>query len=448
MREQDSNLLHSHLPSLPSMPRACLKRHSTIGLNSSRKEKNHCSWSTVNDLILHIEDMSANKGLVCLQDYEQYAHQNLDKNALDYYRSGAGDEYSLELNRTSFKSYRIRPCCLVDVSSVDVSTQVLGTCVSLPVGISPTAMQRMAHPDGECATARVSDKYPTTATSKVMCNKDWGVFAAAGDAGTVFILSTLSTSSVEEVSAAAPHTTKWFQLYIYKDRELTEKLVKRVEDAGYQALVLTVDAPVFGIRRSDVRNKFKLPPHLTLANFKGLHATDVTESKGGSGINEYVLSLFDPALSWEDINWLKSITKLPIILKGILTAQDAVRGVDAGAAAILVSNHGARQIDSTPASIEVLPEVVKAVGGRVEVYLDGGVRQGTDIFKALALGAKMVFVGRPALWGLTHSGQQGVKNILDILKWELETTFSLTGCNSVQNIRPCMVVHKSFYHKL
>ncbi|XP_063224291.1 uncharacterized protein LOC134532051 [Bacillus rossius redtenbacheri] len=369
--------------------------------------------------------MAADRGLVCLQDYERHAHRHLDRNALDYYRSGAGDEYSLGLNQTSFRSYRIRPRCLVDVSRVDLSARALGAAVSLPVGISPTAMQRMAHPDGECATAR-----------------------AAGEAGTVFILSTLSTSSVEEVAAAAPDTTKWFQLYIYKDRELTRQLVKRVEAAGFRALVLTVDAPVFGIRRSDVRNQFKLPPHLTLANFTGLHATDVNESKGGSGINEYVLSLFDPALCWDDVAWLKSITKLPIVLKGILTAQDAVRGVDAGAAAIMVSNHGARQVDSTPATIEALPEVARAVGGRAEVYLDGGVRQGTDVFKALALGARMVFLGRPALWGLAHSGQRGVRSILDIVRWELETTFSLTGCNSVQSIRPCMVVHKSFYHKL
>ncbi|KAJ8897213.1 hypothetical protein PR048_002559 [Dryococelus australis] len=344
---------------------------------------------------------------------------------------------------------RIRPRCLNDVSRVELSTCVLGQRVSLPVGISPTAMQGMAHPDGECASAK-----------------------AASDAGAVYILSTLSTCSIEEVATAAPLAIKWFQLYIYKDRvsalcatgtsserrgaavvqwldysppatpefshveilpddatgrELTLELVRRVERAGFTVLVLTVDAPIFGIRRCIVRNEFKLPSHLRLANFTGDCATEICDSKGGSGINEYALSLFDPKLTWEDVKWLKSITKLPIVLKGILTAEDAIKGADLGVAAIFVSNHGGRQVDGAPAAIEALPEVVRAVGDKVEVYMDGGVTQGTDVFKALALGARMAFVGRPALWGLAHSGERGVANVLSILQWELETTFQLTG---------------------
>nr|CAD7432566.1 unnamed protein product [Timema monikensis] len=373
---------------------------------------------------------------ICVDEYEQYALRHLDKNALDYYKSGAGDEITLGQNKTAFNRLLIRPRCLRDVSQCDASTTVLGNKVAMPVGVSPTAMQRMAHPDGECANAK-----------------------AAGAMGTIFILSTLSTSSIEEVAAAAPSTIKWFQLYIYKDRDVTRQLVERAERANFKALVLTVDASLFGIRRSDVRNKFTLPPHLTLANFTNEKATDVNKSKKGSGINEYVSSLFDSKITWEDVKWLKRITKLPIVLKGILTAEDAVIGADLGVAAILVSNHGARQVDTTPASIEALPEIVRAVEGRVEVYLDGGVRGGTDVFKSLALGARMVFMGRPPLWGLVHSGQEGVQDVLAIVKWEFDTTLALTGsyshdnerikrCRSISDIRKEMVVHKLYYSKL
>ncbi|XP_063235286.1 2-Hydroxyacid oxidase 1-like isoform X2 [Bacillus rossius redtenbacheri] len=328
------------------------------------------------------DKMAADTGLVCLQDYEQHALSRLDKNALDYYRCGAGEEDSLQLNRTCFKRLRIRPRCLRDVSLLDLSTSVLGATVALPVGIAPTAMQSMAHSDGELASAR-----------------------AAEEAGAIFVLSTLSTSSIEEVASAAPNAVKWFQLYIYRDRELTRELVRRAEWAGYKALVLTVDAPVFGNRRCIARDHFQLPSHLR-------------------------------------------ITQLPIVLKGVLTAEDAVKGADAGAAAILVSNHGGRQVDGAPAAIEALPEVARAVGDRVEVYMDGGVTQGTDVFKALALGARMVFIGRPALWGLAHSGKRGVCNVLSILRRELEITFQLTGCASVVDVSSKMVVHESSYYKL
>ncbi|XP_021935507.1 peroxisomal (S)-2-hydroxy-acid oxidase GLO5 isoform X2 [Zootermopsis nevadensis] len=311
-----------------------------------------------------------------------------------------------------------------DVSCRDQSTTVLGTKVAMPIGIAPTAMQRMAHPDGECGNAR-----------------------AVGAMGGVFILSTLSTSSIEEVGAAAPNTVKWFQLYIYNDRDVTRKLVKRAEQTNFRALVLTVDAPVFGIRIADIRNKFTLPPHLSLANFEGIKATGV-KSESDSGINEYVKKLFDQSVTWDDVRWLKSITQLPLILKGILTADDAAIAAGLGVAAILVSNHGARQVDFTPASIEVLPEIVKAVNGQCEVYLDGGIRQGTDVFKALALGAKMVFMGRPALWGLACGGEDGVKSILSIIKNELDSVMGLTGCATLEDIKKEMVVHESHYSHL
>ncbi|PSN47506.1 Peroxisomal (S)-2-hydroxy-acid oxidase GLO5 [Blattella germanica] len=316
----------------------------------------------------------------------------------------------------NFHRLRIRPRFMRDVSRRDQSTVVLGSRLSMPVGIAPTAMQKMAHPEGECANARGE------AEAVVMYNSIFVFPTAVGEMGGVFILSTLSTSSLEEVAAAAPKTNKWFQLYIYNDREVTQKLVHRAENAGFKALVLTVDAPI-------------------LANFQGNKATDVNKSESGSGIGEYVKKLFDQTLTWEDVKWLKRITKLPLVLKGILTAEDAVIAVDLGAEAILVSNHGARQI-------EALPEIVKAVNGRCEVYLDGGVRQGTDVFKALALGAKMVFMGRPALWGLTTDGEDGVKAILNIMKTELDSVMALTGCSSVKDIKKDMIVHESYYSRL
>ncbi|XP_019887757.1 peroxisomal (S)-2-hydroxy-acid oxidase GLO1 isoform X1 [Ooceraea biroi] len=304
---------------------------------------------------------------VCIQDYEKYALEHLPPSVRDYYKSGAGDEYSVKWNREAFKNYRIRPRFLRDVSKRDISTTVLGQKVSMPVGVAPTAMQRMAHPDGECANAR-----------------------AAQAAGTIFILSTISTSSIEEVAKAAPDCIKWFQLYVYTDRNLTVNLIRRAERAGFKALVLTIDAPLFGDRRADLRNKFALPGHLRFANFEGDLSQRINVAKSGSGLNEYVTALFDASLSWDDVKWLKRITTLPIILKGILTAEDACLAVESGIDGIVVSNHGARQIDSVPATIEALPEISKAVGDKVEVYMDGGITQGIDVIKALALGAKMV----------------------------------------------------------
>ncbi|KAK2583749.1 hypothetical protein KPH14_009662 [Odynerus spinipes] len=271
---------------------------------------------------------------------------------------------------------------------------------------------------------------------------------AAEAAGTIFILSTISTSSIEEVAEAAPRCIKWFQLYVYSDRSVTLNLVRRAEKAGFKALVLTVDAPIFGDRRADLRNKFSLPQHLRLANFEGDLSSRVTIARMGSGLNEYVSDLFDASLSWKDIAWLKSITKLPIVLKGILTAEDALLSVTHGAAAIVVSNHGARQIDGIPATIEVLPEIVNAVKGKIEIYMDGGITQGTDVFKALALGANMVFIGRPMLWGLSHNGEKGALKILQLLKREIDSVFALTGCRTVKDITRDMVVHESRYSHL
>ncbi|XP_058802708.1 uncharacterized protein LOC131670799 [Phymastichus coffea] len=362
---------------------------------------------------------------VCIKDFEKHALDNLTPAVRDYYKSGAGDEDTLKWNRSAFKKLRIRARVLRDVSKRDIGTTALGERVSMPLGVSPTAMQRMAHPDGECANAK-----------------------AVQAADTVFILSTLSTSSIEEVAAAAPRAIKWFQLYVYFDRGVTLDLIRRAERAGFKALVLTVDTPLFGDRRLDIRNKFALPAHLKFANFEGHLSDKINRSEDGSGLNEYTNDLFDDSLSWDDVDWLRSVTELPIVLKGILTAEDAVIGVERGASAILVSNHGARQIDGVPASIEALPEVAKAVGDRVEVYMDGGITQGTDVFKALALGAKMVFFGRPMLWGLTCAGEQGARAVLEMMRREITLAFALAGCSNVKEVTRDMVEHESTYSRL
>ncbi|XP_041974540.1 hydroxyacid oxidase 1 [Aricia agestis] len=363
---------------------------------------------------------------ISIKDLEDAALEVLPKATRDYYKSGATDEFTLAENKRAFQRIRIRPKCLVGIKGCELKTTVLGETVSMPIAIAPSAMQRMAHPDGETANVK-----------------------AAQTKGVVYTLSTISTSSIEEVAEAAPNALKWFQLYIYNDREITKKLVQRAEKAGFKALLLTVDTPLFGVRRADVRNKFNLPKHLNLANFEGDMSTKIHESGEGSGLNHYVSGLFDKGLTWDAIKWLKSITKLPIVAKGVLRGDDAVRAVEAGCAAVLVSNHGARQLDGVPATIEALPEVVSALRGRdVEVYMDGGVSTGTDVYKALAIGAKMVFVGRPALWGLAVGGQAGVEKMLDIFRSELEYTLQLAGTPDVAQVTRDMVKHESEYAKL
>ncbi|KAG6800896.1 hydroxyacid oxidase 1 [Apis mellifera caucasica] len=270
----------------------------------------------------------------------------------------------------------------------------------------------------------------------------------AQGAGTIYILSTISTSSIEEVAEAAPNAIKWFQLYIYKDRNVTINLVGRAERAGFKAIVLTVDAPLFGDRRADIRNKFSLPHHLRLGNFQGKLSTKINNAESGSGLSEYVMNLFDASLTWDDIKWLKSITKLPIILKGILTPEDAKLAIENGISAIIVSNHGARQVDSIPATIEALPEIVKAVNGKLEIYMDGGIRQGIDVFKALALGAKMVFTARPLLWGLSYGGERGARAVLEVFRKEIDVAFALTGCATVNDVTKDMIQHESYYSHL
>lgn len=344
---------------------------------------------------------------VNVREYEAHAYEHLPKNAFDYYASGAMDMITLRENRAAFERLRLRPRIMRDVSKVNIATKVLGIPVSSPICVAPTAMQKMACHEGEMDTARGCSRTKTLMT-----------------------LSSWSTTALEDVQDAAPDMSKWFQLYIYKDRVVTEDLVRRAERAGYKALAVTVDAPVLGRREADVRNRFKLPSHLTMGNFVGkggAHAQGTKDGGKDSGLASYVASLIDRTLNWDDIRWLRSISKLPIVVKGVMSGEDATVALEAGVDAIWVSNHGARQLDTCAATIELLPEIVRAVNGRCEVYIDGGITRGTDCFKALALGATAVFIGRPVLWGLAHSGADGVENVLNLLQAEFEQCMMLMG---------------------
>jgi 4-hydroxymandelate oxidase len=342
-----------------------------------------------------------------LFELEALAHAKLTKNAFDYYASGAHDEITLRENIAAWQRLVVHYRTLVDVGTRDASTTALGRRVSMPVLIAPTAFHKMAHPDGELATAR-----------------------AAGAAGTIMILSSLSNTAVEDVVKAASGPI-WFQLYVYKDRKATEAVVARAEAAGCEALVLTVDAPFLGTRERDVRNRFALPSGLSVENMVPSGYGGLARPAADSGLAAYVAELLDPSMSWKDLAWLESITKLPILVKGVVRADDARRAVENGASGIVVSNHGGRQLDTSPATADVLGRIADAVAGRCEIYVDGGVRRGTDVIKALALGARAVLIGRPVLWSLAIDGQRGVETVLGMLKKEIDLAMALAGCASV-----------------
>ncbi|KAJ1973531.1 hypothetical protein H4R35_004071 [Dimargaris xerosporica] len=368
---------------------------------------------------------------VCLDDFEAAARTKLGQSAWDYYATGANDMQTMHDNRLAFSRLRLRPRVLRDASTVSTTTSLLGRSIASPICIAPSAMQRMADPAGEEATAKA---------------------AAAFDTG--MVLSTYSTTALEQViHHSNGHNLYWFQLYLYQDRAVSQELIQRAERAGYQALVLTVDTPVIGRRLADARNKFQLPRPWHLANFpKDLQIVTASERAAllANGIgddappidNKTLSNRTDAGLTWaECIPWLRNVTRLPIILKGILTREDAELAVLHGCNGIIVSNHGGRQLDGVLAAIDALPEVVAAVRGRIEVYMDGGIRKGTDVFKALALGAKAVFLGRPVLWALAYNGEQGVKDMLRILQDELELAMALCGCTTIEAITPQYLQH-------
>jgi isopentenyl diphosphate isomerase/L-lactate dehydrogenase-like FMN-dependent dehydrogenase len=338
-----------------------------------------------------------------VDDFAEAARARLEPGAYGYFAGGAGDEHTLRANSAAFTRWELMPRVLVDVGSVSAATTVLGTEVALPVLVAPTAFQRLADPEGELAMAR----------------------AAAG-AGTVMTLSTLSSVSPAELAAAAPGAPQWFQLYWSRDRGFTQQLVEAVAEAGFGALMLTVDLPVAGRRERDLRAGFALPDDLPLPN--------LPLRVQGEDFHTALHAVLDDTLTWRDLEWLRSVCRLPLVVKGILTGEDALLAAEHGAAAVVVSNHGGRQLDGVPATLDVLPEVVEAVGERVEVLLDGGIRRGVDVLKALALGARATLSGRALLWGLAAAGEDGAAQVLALLREEIELGLKLLGCPSPADV--------------
>ncbi|MGW1196695.1 alpha-hydroxy acid oxidase [Streptomyces sp. NPDC002536] len=341
---------------------------------------------------------SGDRNLITLDDYRAAARPLVEPSAWDYVDGGSGDETTLRENLAGYRRHRLRPRVLVDVSRCDMRTTLLGSPVALPVGVAPTAFHGLVSPEAEPACAR-----------------------GAGAAGALMVVSTFATTRLEDVARAATGPL-WMQLYVFRDRAISEDLVKRAEAAGYRAIVVTVDVPVQARRTRDLRNAFALPPGLAPANFpQGPADGSAAELAARVG------RLIDPALTWDDLAWLRSLTRLPIVLKGVLTAEDAARAAESGIAGIVVSNHGGRQLDGSVTGLDALPEVVSAVAGRCEVLVDGGIRRGSDVLVALALGARAVLVGRPVLWGMAVSGAEGARDVLSILATELETAMALCG---------------------
>ena len=327
-----------------------------------------------------------------VEDFEPVARERLPKEVYDFVAGGAGDEWTLQENTRAFDRWILRPRVLRGVTEPETSTEVMGVPLSLPVAIAPWAYQRMLHPDGELATAR-----------------------AAARAGTLMIVSTPAERHLEAI-AETSDAPRWFQLYVLRDRTASERMLHRAVEAGYGAIVYTVDLPVGGLRYRDFRNGFVIPPSM--------------RARGGD---------YDVDLRWDDIAWIKEHTGLPVLVKGILAAEDVPLALDVGVAGIVVSNHGGRQLDGVAAGIDALPEIVRAAAGRIPVLMDGGVRRGTDVLKAVALGAAAVLIGKAAAWGLAADGEDGVVRVLEILRKELENVMILAGCHRVSDITPELV---------
>jgi 4-hydroxymandelate oxidase len=337
-----------------------------------------------------------------LHEYEEAARAVLSPMAWGYVAGGACDEVTLRGNRAAFDRWRLLPRVLRGLREVLTATTVLGQEISLPVLIAPSGLHRLAHVEGELATSR-----------------------AARGAGTIYTMSTASTVPMEVIGAEGGPW--WFQLYVFSDRGITRELVARAAAAGAAALVVTVDVPLLGRREADERNRFAMPPGMTMANLLSPEHQRIEAADGGSGLSGYIGASWERALTWDDLDWLASLSPLPIVPKGILHPADAALAFEHGARAVIVSNHGGRQLDSAVASLDALPAVVDAVAGRGDILLDGGIRRGTDVLKALALGARAVLIGRPAYWGLAVGGEAGVRHVLELLRAELALDLMLCG---------------------
>jgi 4-hydroxymandelate oxidase len=347
-----------------------------------------------------------------LHEYEIAAQAVLPAMNYDYITRGAADEVTLRSNRLAFGRWRLVPRVL-RARACRLDTTVMGQSVSMPVLVAPTSLNRLADPEGELASAR-----------------------AARGAGTVFTLSTCSSYPIEEVAKHAGNW--WFQVYFHHDRSVTRELVERAEAAGASALVPTVDTPVLGRREADERNHFTLPQGVMWANFQPPYHL-LSRSAAASSATAFALAL-QPTLDWHDLEWLASISSLPVIPKGILSPEDARIAIETGAKAIVVSNHGGRQLDDVVATLDALPAVAQAVAGKAEVLVDGGIRRGTDVVKAMALGARAVLLGRPILWGLAVGGESGVERVLQLIRAEVQLAFRLSGCGTVDDIDRSLVV--------
>jgi isopentenyl diphosphate isomerase/L-lactate dehydrogenase-like FMN-dependent dehydrogenase len=339
--------------------------------------------------------------LINIADFARAAEEKLDDGVAGYFFGGAGDELTLAENVAAWSGWRLRPRVLAGLGEWSARVELLGGDVSMPVLVAPVAYQGLVDPDGEEAMAR-----------------------AAAAEGTVMCLSTLATRRPRPVAEAAPGGRRWFQLYCFKDRAVTRALIEEAVDSGYEAIVVTVDAPRGGNRERDRRTGFKIPEELGVPSIEEALGSDRAVTI------EETFELMEPALAWSDLEAMASDCRVPVLLKGVLTAEDATEAIDHGAAGVVVSNHGGRQLDRCLATADALSDVVEAVDGRALVLVDGGIRRGVDIAIALALGADAVLVGRPALWGLAVGGEAGARRVLELLREELELTLALCGCAS------------------
>ncbi|MDA3643672.1 alpha-hydroxy-acid oxidizing protein [Saccharopolyspora indica] len=360
-----------------------------------------------------------------IADLRTIARLRTPRAVFDYTDGAAEAEISLRRARRAFRDVEFRPSVLRDVSAVDTSTEILGKPSKLPFSFAPTGFTRMMNHEGEPAVARVAER-----------------------TGIPYALSTMGTTSVEDLAAAAPEARKWFQLYLWKDREASRELVQRAQDAGYEALILTVDTPVGGARLRDAHNGLTIPPELTLKTivdgamhpawwFNLLTTEPLTFASfhhWSGTVHDLINSMFDPSLNYADLEWLRELWQGPLIVKGIQNPDDARRVVELGANGVILSNHGGRQLDRAPTMLELLPAVREAVGDRAEILLDTGITSGADIVAAIALGADSCLIGRAYLYGLMAGGERGVQKAVDILGTEIVRTLQLLGVRSIADL--------------
>lgn len=349
---------------------------------------------------------------VSLDDYRYLAQRILARDVFDYIDGGAGDEITLRRNRQDLDELKLLPLCLRNVSVLNLSSCLLGSPLQMPIGFSPTAFHRLVHSDGEIASAR-----------------------AAMTLGIPMIVSSMSSMTIEDIAIRSGHDNLWFQTYLFRDRTVTSQLVCRAQNAGYKAIVVTLGCPVPGLRDRNIRNSFRLPEDVSAANFEQSLDVDVHFNNPIHSINGAEI---DAAATWEDLMWLNGVTSLPIVVKGLMNPLDVNPALECRASAIMVSNHGGRQLDTALSTIRALPEIAASVAGRVPVVVDGGFRRGIDVLKALALGADTVFIGRPVLWALAQGGQQGVLAMARLLIDELTISMQLVGCSSISEMRKAL----------